>query len=394
MPRQSPFHSRTEVLCESLSWKDWAGVHAPCVYGDCLDPEHQALRLSCGLIDVSPLFKVAVRGPDAEAFLARVLPRDLGSLSPGRVVYTCWTDEDGWLLDDGTLACWGPNDYRLTSADPAFAWLDEHRRGFDVELKDETCSIASLSLQGPTSRAVLEDAMGRDLAQVGFFESCAGELGGVPVQITRTGYTGDLGFEIWCPAEGAENVWDGVACAGSPHGLMPVGLDALDVARIEAGFVLQGVDYRSSHSCLVDSQRSTPFEVGLGWTVDRTRLDFVGAAAMGHAATHPSKVLVGLEIDLEWLETQHEREGLPLEIPPGAHRDRLVLTGRGSQVGQVTSRAWSPLLKKMFALGTVSPEWGLLGTRLEMDAWVDERRVRVAAKVVSRPFFDPPRKKA
>ena len=161
-----------------------------------------------------------------------------------------------------------------------------------------------------------------------------------------------------------------------------------------AGFVLQGIDYVSARSCMIESRKSTPDDAGLGWTVDRTRLDFVGAAAMENAAAHPSKALVGLEVDLELLEALHEREGLPLEIPPGAHRERLVLTRRGSQVGQATSRAWSPLLKKMLALGTVSPEWGALGTRLEMDAWVDERLVRVAAEVVSRPFFDPPRKKA
>ena len=394
MARPSPFHSRTEALCESFSWKDWAGVYSPCVYGDCLDPEHQAIRVSCGLIDVSPLFKTAIRGPGAAAFLARVLPRDLSSLEAGKVVYTSWMDEDGWLLDDGTLACWGNDDYRLTSADPAFNWLDQHCRGFEVELEDQTASIASLALQGPTSCAVLSSALSRDFSELEFFGAWEGSVEDIPIQVTRTGYTGDLGFEIWCPSSEGPAVWDMLFTAGSDYGLLPVGLDALDVARIEAGFVLQGVDYRSSHSCLLDSQRSTPFEAGLGWTVDKTRSDFVGAAASLAASRNPTKVLVGLEVDIEGLEYLHERVALPMEMPPGAHRDPVVLSSGGQQVGRVTSRAWSPLLKKVLALGTVLPECGRRGSKLEVDAWVNDEQVRVSAKVVPRPFFDPTRKKA
>ncbi len=395
MPVPTPFHQRTAALCESLRWKDWAGHFAVCSYGVLHDAEYFAIRHAAGLLDVTPLFKYEVRGAGAAPFLARVMARDIRKLGVGRVTYCPWTDEEGKTLDDGTITRLEEERFRVTSAEPAFQWLAAHTRGFEAEVRDVTEEVGALALQGPRSRAILVEACDGDIANLRFFRATTGSIAGQTVEITRTGYTGDLGYEIWVPRKGALAVWDALMEAGRPHGLLPAGLDALDMTRIEAGFILQGVDYFSARDCLIDPQKSSPFEVGLGWAVQLERDPFLGQAALREEKLRgPGRALVGLEIDWEELERLYERAGLPPALPSCAWRSAVPVYHGSRQVGRATSGTWSPTLKKNLALASVEARFAAPGTVLRIEATVEYERRTVPAKVAARPFFDPERKRA
>ncbi|HEX9792482.1 MAG TPA: aminomethyltransferase family protein [Planctomycetota bacterium] len=395
MPVPSPFHARTAELCESHRWKDWSGYHAVCHFGDDHLPEYFAIRQAAGLLDVSPLFKYRVEGPDAAVFLARVMARDVRKLKVGRVAYCTWCDEHGKVLDDGTVARLGERRFRVTAADPSFAWLARHARGFAVEIEDESQAVAALAIQGPTSRAVLRDACDADLAGLRFFGATACRLDGVDVVLTRTGYTGDLGYEVWCARTDALTVWDALIAAGRAHGLRPIGLDALDMARVEAGFVLNGVDYWNAQQCLTEAQKSTPLELGLGWTVQLDREPFLGSAALRRERDlGPRRVLAGLEIDWPALEALYERFDLPPSLPLSAWRSGVPVYAGRRQIGRATSGSWSPTLKRNLALATLDARHAAEGARLDFEVTVEYERHNVPARVVATPFFDPARKRS
>ncbi|MED6334863.1 MAG: aminomethyltransferase family protein [Planctomycetota bacterium] len=395
MPVESPFHARTAPLCHSYRWKEWAGRLAVCSYGTVVDPEYLALRHASGLLDVSPLFKYEVSGPDAAALLSWVWTRDVARLEPGMVAYGCWCDERGKVVDDGTVACLEADRYRMTAAEPNLRWLLQQARGFDVAVSDESERIAALALQGPTSRRVLLELCGEEPATLDFFRGTRARVGSLDFDVTRTGYTGDLGFELWVEATRALELWDAVIDAGGDHGLMPVGLDALDITRIEAGFLLAGVDYIGARSALVPFQTSSPFELGLGWAVHLERGPFVGRDALLREQRAGSpEALVGLVADWEAIEELHARHGLPPDLPTHAWREALPVFAGGRQVGRATSGTWSATLKQSLALATVEAKHSALGTLLEIELTVAYERHTVPATVVARPFLDPPRKKA
>jgi aminomethyltransferase len=378
-----------------MFWKDWSGYHAVRSYDTCHEREYHAIRQAAGLIDVSPLFKYDLRGPDAGALLARVLVKDPRKLRPGRVTYLCWCDDEGKVLDDGTVTRLAEDHYRLTSNTSALAWIQSNARDERFTIEDVTERIGALALQGPASRSILErftDAV----SGLRFFGSTPARIAGVEVQISRTGYTGDLGYEIWAEREQALLVWDAVMEAGRDFRLQPAGLDAMDVTRIEAGFVLCGVDYFSARHCAIDSRKSSPFEIGLGWTVKLDRDPFVGRSALRAEKERGSEwALVGLVLDWDEFEALHTEFGLPPHVPAGAWRDGVpVYDGRERHVGQATSGVWSPLLKKNLALACVRVPFARLGTRLQMEVTVEYQRRRVTAIVTRTPFFDPERKRA
>lgn len=395
MPIPSPFHERTQALCTSWRWKDWSGYCAVCSFDTTHDREYFAFRESAGLLDVSPLFKYEVTGPDAAALLARMMVRDVSQLKVGRVGYSCWCDDGGKVIDDGTVARLGEEHFRVTSADPAFHWLQALSRGFDVRIEDSSARLAALALQGPTSRAVLAAASDADLAKLKFFGVTACNVGGRPGWISRTGYTGDLGYEVWVERGDALQVWDALIEAGHPYGIEPAGLDALDVARIEAGFVLMGVDYYSTKKVVLESRKSTPHELGFGWMVDLERGNFVGREAIAAEMKRGSLwALVGLEISWEELEALYAGFDLPPSLPATARRDGIpIYDEEGRQVGQATSHTWSPLLKKYLALASVRRPFGAPGVRLQIEHTVEYERRRVTATVRSLPFYDPERKR-
>ena len=396
MPIPSPFHPRTAPLCESLAWKDWSGYHAVRHYATYPEREYHAFRQTAGVIDVTPLFKYDVEGPDAAAFLARLAVTDVARLEPGRIVYTCWCDDEGKVVDDGTIWRLAEDRYRVTAAEPCLFWLERYSRHHRVTVTDVTASVAALSVQGPASRAIVAAAVEGPVAELGYFRLAPGRTAWRDVIVTRTGYTGDLGYEIWCAAEDAGAVWDAVMEAGRPHGLLPCGLDAMDVTRVEAGFVMNGVDYWSAHHCLIESRKSTPYELALGWTVHLDRAPFLGQEALAREkAEGPWRRFVGLDLDWDEYEALFEAHRLPPEVHPGAWRSPVpVYDGAGVQVGQATSGAWSPILKRNLALATVLSGNHKVGTELRMEVTVEYVRKTVTARVSRKPFFDPERKRA
>lgn len=399
MARPTPFHPRTSVLCTSLSYKEWAGCHAVSRYDVYADREYYALRNQATLMDASPLYKYDVEGQNAVDLLGRVMVRDFLEHAVGRVSYVCWCDDHGKVLDDGTVARLGEQWFRVTSAEPALRWLELNARGLDVKVTDVSRSIAALALQGPLAREILRPIVGSELDDLGFFRAMpvSYPVNGVQAEgiVTRTGYTGDLGYELWMRNEDALGVFDAVMESGQPFGLIPMGLDVLDVARVEAGFLLGSVDYTPANHAFIEKQKSSPYELGFDWMVRLDRDPFVGQDALRREQeTGPSRRLVGLEIDWDEFEAIYEGFGLIPYLETATSRDGVPLYRGGRQVGYATSRTWSPLLKKYLALGTVESRQAAPGTRLHIEVTCEYERHRVTAVVRPTPFFDPARKRA
>ena len=396
MPIPTPFHARTAELCTSLYWKDWAGYHAVCTYDTCHEKEYFAFRYAAGMIDVTPLYKYDVRGRDAATFLSRIMVRNIKKLKVHQAAYLCWCDNDGKVIDDGTVARLDEDYFRVTSTEPALHWFLRHARGLDVIIEDTSAKLAALSIQGPNSRDVVSSVCNGDTQNLGFFGVAHTRIDGFDAVVTRTGYTGDLGYEVWVKNDDALKLWDAVAAAGRPHGLEPAGLDAMDVTRVEAGFVLNGIDYFSALHCMIEPRKSSPYELALGWTVHLKRPQFIGRDALRREkVTGPPRVLVGLDIDWDEYETMFAEHGLPPEVSSAAWRDpKPIYDLDGRFVGQATSGAWSPLLKKNLALATVRADHGKEGTKLRIEVTVEYERRTVTATVVKKPFFDPERKRS
>jgi glycine cleavage system T protein (aminomethyltransferase) len=391
------FHPRTARVNRKLQWREWSGYWAASAYADHHDIEYNAIRETAALIDVSPLFKYRVSGREAVKLIDRVISRDATKLKPGRVFYTCWCDEDGRVIDDGTVAHLDDGSFRWTAADPSLRWFRMNARGLDVQIEEITERVAALALQGPTSRSLLEAVTGEDWTDVKYFGRRASGIGDIALDVSRTGYTGDLGYELWVDADRAVDLWDALMEAGGAYAARPAGMLALDVARIEAGLILIEVDYFSSRHALIAEQAYSPFEIGLGWTIDFNKAtNFVGRRALEaeQAAGGPPRRLVGLEIDWTGIERLHAVQDLPPLVSATASRVPVPLFDGARQVGRATSTTWSPTLKKMIALASVRPDDAEPGTRLQVEWTVEARRGRVDATVVALPFFDPPRKRA
>jgi aminomethyltransferase len=392
------FHERTAPLNVKQQWREWSGYYAASVYADHHDIEYNAIREAVGLIDVSPLYKYLVSGPDAVRLVDRVITRDATRIRPGQVVYTSWCDEDGKVVDDGTVTNLGDGTFRWTAAEPNLRWLRMNTRGLDVGIEEMTERLAALAVQGPRSRTLLEDVAGEPWDALGYFRERPARVGRIDIDVTRTGYTGDLGYELWVDADRAVDLWDALMAAGKAHGARPVGMLALDVARIEAGLILIDVDYTSSRHALIPEQTYSPFELGiLGRFTSFTKEgDYVGRRALEAeaAAGGPARRLVGLAIDWDEFERLHLSYGLTPEVPSAASRTAVPLYEGRRQVGRATSVTWSPTLKRNIALASVLAQYEPVGTRLEIEWTVEARRRRIRAEVAPLPFFDPPRKRA
>lgn len=395
MPRGTPFHSRTSALCESHAWRNWSGYLAASSYTLVPEMEYHAIRMGAALIDVSPLFKYHVTGKDATRLVNKVITRDAASCKPNQILYTPWCDERGKTVDDGTAWNLGDGSWRMTSAEPNLKWLQDSGIGMDVEIEDVSEDIAAVALQGPTSRAILHDLVGGAVDKLRFYRFTRGKLDGTDATISRTGYTGDLGYEVWVPQEKAERLWDTIMDAGQGHGIEPAGMLALDIARIEAGFILAEVDYMPSRKALIDAQRYSPFELSLDWTVALDKGGFIGRRALREEARRgPPRRIVGLVVDWARAERFFHEKGLPPEPPRLAWRSNVPVYSGMWQIGRATSGTWSPLLKRYLVIATVDAGYAAEGTELEMEITIEGERKRAPARVVKRPFFDPPRKKA
>lgn len=395
MPVGSAFHARTLQLCESLNYRDWAGYYAVSAYETHHEHEYNAIRNACALIDISPLFKYRVTGPDAVRLVNRIITRDASRMTVGQVYYTPWCDDDGKVIDDGTVTRVSENTFRWTAADPSLRWLKDNASGLDVHVEDISEQVAALALQGPTSARLLHRVSDIDVAALKYFRAADGHIAGVPVAVSRTGYTGDLGYEIWMPWDAALQVWDAIVAAGPAFDLHPAGMLALDIARIEAGLLLIDVDFQSSRKALIESQRYSPHELGLGRLVELRKGPFVGRAAIGAEIKRGvARQVVGLEVDWNAVEKLHEAVSLPPTAPSSASRVAVPVYRGRAQVGRATSMTWSSTLKKLIALATIDTPHYEVGTTLDIEMTVDAVRHRARATVVPTPFFNPPRKTA
>jgi aminomethyltransferase len=408
----SPFHPRTAPLNRKQQWREWSGYWASSAYADAHDIEYNAIREAAALIDVSPLYKYRVTGRDALALVDRVITRDASKLAVGQVWYTPWCDEHGKVIDDGTVHRVAEDEFFWTAADPQLRWLTLNARGLEVSIEDVTESIAAVALQGPLAREVLEEATEEPFGELRYFRRRPSALRSgsrrsgsrrtaastLLIEVSRTGYTGDLGYELWIPAKRAADAWDLLVAAGRGYGVRPAGMLALDVVRLEAGLVLLEVDYTSARHALNPEQNYSPYELAMGRLVELEAGDFVGRLALQREQDRggPARRLVGVQLEWDGIERSFSRQGLPPAISASIDRSPVpVFAPRGDrQVGKLTSHGWSPILKQAIGLASVSPAYEAPGSRLSVEWTVEGHRGRVDATVVPLPFLDLPRKRA
>ena len=378
----TPFHARTSALCRVNDWGRWAGFKVPDSYG-AVELEYFAVRNTATLFDLSPMMKYRIAGPDAERFCNRLVTRDVGKLATGRVAYCLWCDDAGHVLDDGTLFRFSVNEFRLCCQERQLVWLLDSAIGFQVEIEDVTENIAALALQGPTSCAVLKRLGLSGIETLKPFVMRDFEFEGGTLTVSRTGFTGDLGYELWVGPELAEPLWDGLMEAGSLHGIRPIGSKALDLVRIEAGFIATNADFKAADQALRRTRGRSPFELGMDWQVSFDKGHFTGRRALlAEKARGLRSLLVGLDI-----------EGNK------AAAGSLLYHNRKTAAGHVTSAVWSPTCKRNLALAFLNAPYGIEVTD---DFWVeiyvlkelkwDKQMVR--AHIVERPFFNSARRRA
>ncbi|MBK6314428.1 MAG: aminomethyl transferase family protein [Blastocatellia bacterium] len=276
MPIGTAFHERTFSLCESLNYREWSGFYAVSSYEPHHEHEYNAIRNASALIDISPLYKYRITGKDAERLVDRIITRNAQKMQVGQVYYTPWCDEHGKVIDDGTVSRLAEDTFRWTAADPSIRWFHQNARGLDVTIEDISEETAALALQGPTSGGLLMKAAEADVENLKYFRVTSGTIAGVPVDISRTGYTGDLGYEVWMPWDRAITVWDAMVRAGEAFDVHAAGMLALDVARIEAGLLMIDVDFNNAKRAQIEAQKYTPSEMGLGRLVSKDKARFVG----------------------------------------------------------------------------------------------------------------------
>src|SRR5271166_6486166 len=397
LPIGTAVHERTLSLCTSLNYREWSGFYAVSVYETHHEHEYNAIRNAAALIDVTPLFKYLITGRDATKFVNRIIAREINKVAVNQVIYCCWCDEDGKVIDDGTITRLEENRYRWTAADPNLRWFRQNSIGFDVLIEDITEQLAALALQGPTSGRLLKSVAEADIENLKYFRKTSGKIAGVAVDISRTGYTGDLGYEIWIPWDQAVKVWDALIEKGKQFDIHAAGMLALDVARVEAGLLLIEVDYTSSKKALIPSQKYSPYELGFGKMVHLDKENFIGKRALARDSKQGvARQLVGLEVDWVEVEEQFDKFGLSPAAPSQASRVSVPVYANSDnkQVGKATTTAFSPLLKKLIALASVGTEYAKPGTKLQMELTIEAQRMKTTATVVPLPFFNPKRKTA
>ncbi|MGH2357994.1 MAG: aminomethyltransferase family protein [Candidatus Limnocylindria bacterium] len=399
MIRTTPFHDRTSALNESGLWQHWSGHLAANRYQLSDKFEYFAVRNSAGIFDTSPLYKYRIAGRDAERFLSGMLARDIRSCPPGHAHYTTWLDERGFVLEDGVIQHRSLDEYLLTSAEPNYAWFADRIGRLAVNVQEVSLDIGALAVQGPRSRTLLARLV-PSVADLAFFGLTTGTIGGRPVTVSRTGYTGDLGYEVWVEAPDALTVWDTLWQAFDGHGVLPYGLAALYMLRIEAGLLLLGADFDSSRFAFNDAHRSTPLELGWAWMFKGLADDdrpFVGRRALERERAEKTSRwrMVGLVVDWQDYDRVYSEAGL---IPPKSHKpvheNWMVYDDERRRVGYATSFMYSPVLQRHIALARVRPDLAQPGIRVFLEFTVDHRYQQVAAHVARLPLYSPERKTA
>ena len=395
MPVPTAFHQRTFPLCQSLNYREWSGYYTVSAYEVQHEHEYNAIRNAAALIDITPLYKYLISGRDATRFVDRIITRDITKVARGQVIYCCWCDEQGKVIDDGTITRLDESRYRWTAAEPNLRWFHQNALNMEVSIEDVSEQLAALALQGPTSGRLLKAVAEAEISNLKYFRMTTGKIAGVPVDISRTGYTGDLGYEVWVDWNHALSVWDAISAAGSRFDLHPTGMLALDVARIEAGLLLLDVDYISARKALIPAHKYSPYELGFGRMVHLEKANFIGRnALLRDQEQGVARQFVGLELHWDEVEKFYEELGLAPVAPSQASRVHVPVYSRGRQVGKATSTTWSPVLKKMIALASIETSFAKPESKLEMEVTIEAVRLKATATVTKLPFFNPPRKTA
>ncbi len=385
---KTPFHERARTLSQLDSFVPWAGYTTVDVFTS-VEQEYFAIRNASSLYDLTPMVKYRIAGPDALRFLNRLVTRDIRKLAPGKVAYTVWCNDEGRLIDDGTVFCIAPDEYRLCTAERQLDWFRASAIGFDVEIREVTEEVAALAVQGPTSAKLLK-AVGlagverlKPFEHAGLSMARTGGAGRIAMMVSRTGFTGDLGYELWMQPTDAEAVWDALLAVGSSRAVRPIGSRALNMARIEAGFVLPNLDFVSAEHTLYLGTERSPLELGLAWLVDFNKGHFTGRRALlAEQARGPRQQLVGLDVE----GTKPAHNALLYRDPSGR-----------KEVGSVTSATWSPTCKRNLALAMVHAPYIATGSTVWAEIYLNRelvwQRRMVRARVVERPFFAPARRR-
>ena len=399
MIRTTPFHERTSALNETGLWEHWSGYLTATRYQMSEKFEYFAIRNSAGMFDTSPLYKYRIHGPDAEKYLAGVLARDPRTCTPGHAQYTIWCDDRGYVIEDGVLLRLAAAEYLLTSAEPNLAYFRGLIGRDRVEVEEVSEDYAVLAVQGPKSREIIA-SMAPKVAKLDYFGLTTTKVGGAPVTVSRTGYTGDLGFEIWARSDDALRVWDAVWEASRGRGVVPFGMTALYMARIEAGLLLLDVDFQSSRFAWTDAHRSTPIELGLGWMLRGVESDdraFIGRDAIRREIAGRTSRWKMMGLVYDWKE--HDRHfGTAGLIPPKDHTpiqdEYYVYDADGRQLGYATSQMYSPMLQRHIALARVPLDVATPGCRVKVEMAVSHRYEYFDAEVARLPLFNPERRTA
>lgn len=396
MIRTTPFHERTASLDQTGLWSHWAGYLVCDKYQLSEKFEYFAVRNAAGIFDTSPLYKYRILGPDAERFLAGVLARDIRTCRPGRAQYTIWCDDDGYVLEDGVILRLAGDEFLLTAARPNLAYLEALAGGMSVEIRDESEGFAAFALQGPRAREIL-GAVAPDIGGLGYFQLTNTKIADAEVIVSRTGFTGDLGYEVWVPSDQALPVWDAVMEVGEPAGLIPFGQIALSMARIEAGLLLIDVDFTSARFAWTEAEKSTPVELGLGWMFKDLERSFIGREAIRQeieGATSRYR-FTGLMVDWEDWDRLYGAAGL---IPPKDHtpveEDMMLYDAEGERAGWASSFMYSPMLQRHIALARVRPDLAGPDGSVHLEVTIDHQYKTVKSHVTRLPLYNPERKTA
>jgi aminomethyltransferase len=397
--RTTPFHSRLSELNDQGLYTHWQGTLSPLRYTHAPKHEYFAVRNSVGVFDTSPLYKYAITGPDAERLLAGALTRDVKQCRPGQAQYTAWCDDRGFVMHDGVVFRHSSDEFLLTAARPALSWFEELGAGLRVELEDVTDAYGMLAIQGPRSRRVLE-ALVPDVAGLGYFDHQPAKVGGAAVTVSRTGYTGDLGYELTVPADDAVAVLDAVLEAGRDHSIRPFGEEALMTLRIEAGLALIDIEWHDARLTFSDADCVTPKELGWGWMLRGVRdgsRRFVGSEAIRRELVEGTSrwATTGIVVDhADWDRLYREADLFPPKSEHPLPYESMILDDERHEVGYCTSFVYSPVLQRHIGIARVRPDLAAAGTDLRLELAINHHNTTVRVTTTSMPFFDPERKKA
>lgn len=376
----SPFHAGQQALNELQQWGRWFDyLSVPAYY--CATMEYFAGRNACGVFDLTPMIKHRISGPDALPYLNRLATREVGKIAPGRVGYAVWCDDQGQVIDDGTVFHLDDKDYRICSQEHHIDWLSINAAGFDVQVREETHDVAALAVQGPTSCATLKRMGLTGIENIKPFGLARFDLAGAELMVSRTGFTGDLGYELWIDPDHADALWNRLFEAGELHGIQPMGSEALEMLRIEAGFIMAGVEFMPAMQTVRPGHTRSPFELGLGWLVDFSKPLFNGRRALLHEQQNGSRFALA-RLDIE-------------DNKPARHS--YVFDMKNNNIGWITSAMWSPSAKKNIALATVAAPHGRIGEEMQVEIYYQRElkwnRKMARAVVVGDAFWAPPRRR-